>query len=171
MIFAFNTSETPPFDLLDLQLSVPFHLGSRVLGLLAGTATNAFRRQPLLAKGRPGTKVFASLAPLDFQPLLVHGRWFHDPYRYVANGTNPLVLTWNNVHRLLLIPLAIEAVGRTDPHLAAHDTRLFTRVPLFRGTTTRQVVRKVDEGAKVRQLDVLRCLGVLVSDDRKRTKK
>lgn len=146
-----------------------FRLG--ILGPLTVSTAGTLGGQTLVAKGGPRTKVFASLAPLDFQIFfgvlrLVHGG-IHDPHRDIARGTDPLILPRDNVHRGIgrrrgcVAP--IDAIGRrgTNPQQSAHDAvaltigrraRSFPRSP---GLSARQMFGEIHELRKIRQLQIV----------------
>ena len=151
-----------------------------VLFLLAVATTHAFRGRALGPKGRPRTKVLASLAPLDFESLQFQGH----PVGDIASRAHALVLTRDNVGRtpgstagstsgvfalLFGIGLFVGAdKGCRHAKLSTHDAALLAA---WRGTTVAvsssaaldQKVGKVDEAMKVGKNDVLVGIRVTVS--------
>jgi len=156
-------------------LSLLLFLGSSILlqgilFLLTFPAFGALGGGSLVPKGRPGTIVFAALAPLDFQATVRH-----DPDGNVTGSAESLVLSRNNVvgfRRCFVLvsttnrhaALAGQAGSRAVPLLTTHDAVLLAiRVAFGRfaiGTTGfGQVIGVVDQSVKLGKLDVLGGIG------------
>ena len=158
------------------------YFGGSVLFLLTGTTADALGGHTLDPKGGPRTKILASFAPFDFQDLLVGGgTGFNHPDCHVTDSANTLVLAGDNVERIrvaaaAVVPPAADTAGRTDPHLAAHDTGLFATVEIgvvvagAAGTASSKF-GKVDETRKFGELDILGRFNVLTAVSKKEEKK
>jgi hypothetical protein len=94
-----------------------------ILFFLPIPAPHTLGRQSLVTEGRPGPKVFASLAPFDFQIVVVQD----DPDGHIAGCADTLVLTGNNVGGIVVVFLAGRGAGgdAADAHLTAHDAEAF----------------------------------------------
>ena len=113
----------------------------------------AFGGQTFIPKGRPGPKVFTSLAPLDFQIRSVRAAgtsvatvFQYGPDCHIAGGAHPLVLSGNNMYcggrGIGFVGVvgvvrrrvgggcraSIHAIGRrrTNAQLTTHDTMTFS---------------------------------------------
>ena len=133
-----------------------------ILFLLAFPAFGALGGRSLVPKGSPRTKVFAALAPLDFQISVAS----HDPDGNVTGGAESLVLAWDNVVRFVIFRLAVtlQTRGRTVAFFAAHDTVLLAIGSALGGfgsdtTTTFQVVGIVDNSMKLGKFRILGGVG------------
>lgn len=129
-----------------------------ILFLLTFPAFGALGGGSLFTKGRPGTVVLASLAPLDFQATVRH-----DPDGNITGRAESLVLARNNVvgFRFVLldhVALAGQAESRAVSLFTAHDAVFLAISGAWHfavGTTGfAQVVRVVDDSVKLGKLDL-----------------
>ena len=152
------------FRLTRQQRSSQSFLGG-ILFLLTVAASHTLGRQNLVAKRWPRTKVFAALAPLDFELV---GVVQNHPDGDITRRADALVLSWDDVRRALIHALhqvtafrgstAHERAGGRDTELATHDTEALPTgryILIVAVAATSQIIGIVDQKVKVGDLDRL----------------